>query len=191
MIIDNSSRFLLVETPLAYPNKDIILGAPEGPVFDLSVDLDDQFGVGYLRVEHVKEMAKVLGMLSKEEADILRARNKELEDEAQKLPEGVKELVDGIAGLVSAYRSGGLATGTDGISVPVYLADKESLEESDAESDESADSSGDNSSESDELDELLGGNAGQSNDSAELEGPDKLPADSSDEFGFGDAGASR
>ena len=186
----NGSRFVLMEKPLVYPQADMVTNAPEGPVFDLNVDLDNLYGVAYLKVEHVEEMAHTLGMLTKEDADKLLQRINDLEEENAALPEHVEELVNGIADLVSSYRNGPPASGSDGISVPVYLADKDLSEDADADSSKSADASGDNSGEPDELDELIGNTSGQVSKSAKLKGPNNVPADSSDEFGFGDSGTS-
>lgn len=182
-ILDNSSRFLLVDKPLTFPFFDIVNQTPEGPLFDLGVDLEYFNGVVYVKVEHIEEMARVLGMLSKDDATVLNERIKELEAENEKLPNEVEELVNGIAGLVSRYRTGGTA----GISVPPYLRDIEDATEP----------AGNSESESripegsvDELDEILGKSDetnGQADNDSGRKGSNRVSASSGNEFGFGTA----
>lgn len=181
MSVIKGGRFPLVEKPLAYPFKDIVNGTPEGPLFDLSVDVNNFDGVVYVKVEHIEEMAHMLGMITEAEANALNERIAELEAENEKLPDEVEELVNGIAGLVSRYRTGGTA----GISVPPYLRDSEDAEESLGDSESESGISEGRSDESDEIELLLGGTDGQDDSSAGNKRPTKLSASTSNEFGFG------
>jgi hypothetical protein len=104
-ILNGSGRFILLDKPAAFPFKDMVTGTPEGPVFDLSVDFDRYDGVGYIKAEHVIEMAHVLGMSTKEETEEMRARISQLEREADSLPENVERLINGIDECISNWRN--------------------------------------------------------------------------------------
>lgn len=109
MILDGSGRFVLHSKPPAFPFIDVVTGAPEGPVFDLSVDLDYYNGVVYVKAEHVEEMARTLGMEYKKEADPVSAEtNNEVES-----------LINGIDDILRAYRPAPVPV----VSAPVYLLD--------------------------------------------------------------------
>lgn len=121
MIINGEGRFVLLSKPVSHPFSDIVTGTPEGPVFDLSVDLEYYSGVAYLKAEHVEEMAKTLGMLTKGEADELRVKMSQLEAEKNALPAHVESLLSGINACIDSY-AGNSGAGIDR-SVPVYLLD--------------------------------------------------------------------
>lgn len=179
-VIDNSTRFVLVEKPLTFPHKDIVTGSPEGPLFDLSVDLHNYDGVVYVKVEHIEEMAHVLGMITKEEAEALYVRIAELEAESKKLPDEVEELVNGIAGLVSRYRSGS-SSGSD---VPSDLdADLSGENESGNSEGEQVIPAGDNETDA-EFGGIFEGTSGQDNKPAGGKRPAKLSASAGNEFGI-------
>ena len=94
-IIDYSGRFKVWDRPAVYPQVDLVNGAPEGPVFDLDVNREDG-GATYLRVDHVEEMARTLGWISPEDAQILIAENETLKNQIFNLPNAIEELKDGI-----------------------------------------------------------------------------------------------
>lgn len=99
-----SSRFLLWDRPLAYPKFDIITRDTDpGPVFDLGVELDSYDGSLYIKPEHIVEMARTLGMMTKHDADKLREENKELRRQINKLPVVQEELKDGLDNLVAKF----------------------------------------------------------------------------------------
>lgn len=111
MILDGKGRFVLHDKPAAFPFTDIVTGVGEGPVFDLSVDLEFYSGVPYLKAEHVEEMAKTLGMEYKVEAEPSSAEDIYVE-----------RLINGINDAIRDYHS---VPALLGIDVPVYLSDPE------------------------------------------------------------------
>lgn len=120
MILDGKGRFILHDKPAAYPFTDIVTTTGEGPVFDLSVDLEFYSGVAYLKAEHVEEMAHTLGMVTKVEADELRAQIAHLEKVQETLPAHVESLLHGINDSILSYADARTAAS---ISIPVYLSD--------------------------------------------------------------------
>lgn len=103
------SRFFLREKPDVYPGLDLINNTPDGPVIDLGVDLDSKLGVAYLRVTDVEEMARVLGYITREDAEALRNRIVELEAQVNRAPDLVegfmhelRDTVDRFSGRLSA-----------------------------------------------------------------------------------------
>ena len=99
-----SSRFLIWDRPLAYPKFDIITRDTDpGPVFDLGVELDSYDGSLYIKPEHIVEMGRTLGMMTKADADKLREENKELRRQINKLPVVQEELKDGLDTLVAKF----------------------------------------------------------------------------------------
>lgn len=99
-----SSRFLLWDRPLAYPKFDIInRDTDPGPVFDLGVELESYDGSLYIKPEHIVEMGRTLGMLTKTDADKLRAENEELRRQINVLPQAQKELRDGLDNLTDKF----------------------------------------------------------------------------------------
>lgn len=122
MIIDAKGRFVLHDKPPAYPFIEVVTNTADGPVFDLSVDLEFYSGVVYLKAEHVEEMAKTLGMVTKEEADKLRAQITDLEEDTTRLPRNVERLISGINSSIVDFGSGSIPPV---ISVPDYLKDPE------------------------------------------------------------------
>lgn len=101
------TRFPLLDGPRSYPHRDIVLSdtRQENPVFDLGIDLDSYDGAVYIQVDHIKEMARSIGMLTKEEANELREENRRLKAQVDALPEKAQELTDGMADLVTKFRS--------------------------------------------------------------------------------------
>lgn len=99
-----SSRFLVWPKPLAHPKFDLITrDTNPGPVFDLAVELDSYDGSVYIKVEHIVEMARSVGMLTVDEAAKLRAENKELRRQINKLPKAQEELKDGLDDLTAKF----------------------------------------------------------------------------------------
>jgi hypothetical protein len=120
VILDGKGRFVLHDKPAAYPFTDIVTTTGEGPVFDLSVDLEFYSGVAYVKAEHVEEMAHTLGMVTKVEADELRAKIIKLEEEKNTLPVHVERLIHGINASLVSYAD---SHSSVPITVPVYLQD--------------------------------------------------------------------
>lgn len=98
-----SSRFLLLDTPRAYPFYDLLLQDSKGPVFDLGVDMDSYDGSVYILPEHIIDMARTLGMATIEEVAEMKAHIESLESKINKLPTAQEELKSGIDDLVSEF----------------------------------------------------------------------------------------
>lgn len=126
VILNGGGRFVLLDKPAAFPFKDIVTGTPEGPVFDLSVDFEGFDGVGYIKAEHVIEMAHTLGMSTKEETDSLHARIAELEEANSLIPDNVEELTNGISDLVAKWSIGVVTTDAAATYLGISLDSKES-----------------------------------------------------------------
>lgn len=125
-----SSRFLLWDRPLAYPKFDLInRDTSPGPVFDLAVELDSYDGSVYIKPEHIIEMARTLGMLTKEEADKIRAENTELRRQINKLPVAQEELKRGLDDLTASF----FASLNTLDSEPVDSSDNESQDDRESE----------------------------------------------------------
>lgn len=101
----SSSRFLLWEKPVAYPFYDLLNRSSEGPVFDLSVELNSYDGSVYLKAEHVIEMARHLGMATVEEVADLMQENLRLQQQIDRLPVAQRELQDGLMAITSKFYS--------------------------------------------------------------------------------------
>lgn len=99
-----SSRYLLWDKPLAYPFYDIIhRDTNPGKVFDLAIDLDSYDGSVYIKTQDIVEMARTLGMLTKEDAEKLREENKELRRQINKLPVAQEDLKRGLDDLTAKF----------------------------------------------------------------------------------------
>lgn len=99
-----SSRYLLWDKPPAHPFFDIITrDTNPGKVFDLNIDLDSYDGSVYIKVQDIVEMGRTVGMLTKEEADKLRAENAELRRQINKLPVAQEELKRGLDDLTASF----------------------------------------------------------------------------------------
>lgn len=98
-----SSRFLIRERPTAYPHYDLILQDSQGPVFDLNVDCDSYDGHVYIRFEHIEEMARTLGMVTKEDAEALNQKIAELSEKIERLPKAQEELKSGLDDLTARF----------------------------------------------------------------------------------------
>lgn len=98
-----SSRFLIREKPVAYPYYDLILQDSQGPVFDLNVDMNSYDGAVYLRFEHVEEMARTMGMATKEEVESLNEVIKDLRAQLYRLPKAQEELKSGLDDLTARF----------------------------------------------------------------------------------------
>lgn len=97
------SRYVLKEAPWGYNASDLIHRDISGPVFDLGVDLEDRHGIAYIRVSDVEEMARVLGMATRDEVKALKNQIKELNAEVTNVPREVEKLKDGLDDLVSDF----------------------------------------------------------------------------------------
>lgn len=99
------TRFILLEKPLVHPQVDIVNRAPEGPVFDLSVDLNGYDGPVYLRVDHVEEMARQLGYVHPDVVNELLDTIKVQQSKLAMLPDPVElaELKNGIDRYIGAF----------------------------------------------------------------------------------------
>lgn len=177
MILDGRGRFVLHDKPAAYPFTDIVTTTGEGPVFDLSVDLEFYSGVAYVKAEHVEEMGTTLGMLSKVEADKLRARIAHLEEVQDTLPAHVESLLHGINDSILSYADARTAVG---ISVPVYLQDIDPG----AESGEGAESEKSGMDSSEPEPDSADKPAGKNSSNAVGKGSDELSGDSGNGFNF-------
>lgn len=175
-IINGEGRFVLLDKPASHPFSDIVLGTPEGPVFDLSVDLEYYSGVAYLKAEHVEEMAHTLGMVTKAEADELRAKITQLEVEKDSLPPHVESLVHGIGAVIDIYRH---ATSPSFV-VPVYLQDPDPGNEDGQGNGGKPDSTDSSKSVAGESDS----SAGKDSKPSLSKGPAKLSGGTSDGFEF-------
>lgn len=162
------SRYVLKEAPWGYMASDIIHNDISGPVFDLGVDLDDRHGFAYIRVSDVEEMARVLGMATREEVQIMKRRIDELNAEVLNVPREVESLKDGLSVLVSDFLDRVVPRNSDN---PVD--DKTAGEEPQGES-EAIEGS----------DSATGGDTEQISDASLSEGPDELSGDSLNGFGF-------
>lgn len=100
-----SSRFLVRERPIGYPFYDLILQDSAGPVFDMNVEMDGYDGRVYLRFEHVEEMARTMGMATKEEVEALNNTIADLRRQINNLPKAQEELKSGIDDLVGRFYS--------------------------------------------------------------------------------------
>lgn len=171
------SRYVLKEAPWGYQSADLIHRDISGPVFDLGVDLDDRHGIAFIRVTDVEEMARVLGMATRDEVQALKARIEELNAEVKNVPNEVESLKNGLDILVSDFLDR-VVPRADSLdeSVPT--------ESTEAEPDNS---DGDNGS----SDSGTSKDAEQSSDDAKRKGPDELSSDFGDGFGFGDFAKSK
>lgn len=163
------SRYVLKEAPWGYQASDLIHRDISGPVFDLGVDLDDSHGIAYIRVTDVEEMARVLGMATKDEVTILKNRIAELNAEVMNVPREVESLKDGLDALVSDFLDR-VVPRNDGTGDTELSA---SEEESQGQLELPIDGNG-------EPDET----SGQVDSDAIDKGPDELSGGPSDEFGF-------
>lgn len=100
-----SGRFSIHERPMAFPHTEIVNNTPDGPVFDIGVDLDMRDGVVYIKVEHVIEMAEMLGMATKDEVAALKDRIKELTAEVEVLPDRIGVFENELSELVDRFRT--------------------------------------------------------------------------------------
>jgi hypothetical protein len=176
-ILNGDGRFVLLSEPAAHPFSDIVTGTPEGPVFDLSVDLEYYTGVAYVKAEHVIEMAKTLGMSTIEETKEMREHIATLEARENQLPAHVESLINGINNSVINFRN---FPDLVGISAPVYLLDH-------PEKDDSGEGTGEGepTEDSGKL-EASGTDSANVKDNkpAVSKGSSKLPASTDDGFGF-------
>lgn len=163
MILNGDGRFVLLSKPVAFPFSDLVTGTGEGPVFDLSVDLEFYNGVGYIKAEHVEEMARTLGMEYKKEA----------EPESAEINHDLESLINGIDIVLRGYRPLADPDSGSSISVPPYLSDPEpeSRKPDSADSSKSVESGNDSASGKDSKPPVGKGSA-------------KLPSGGSDDFEF-------
>ena len=102
------SRFSLHEKAGLFPFRDLIWNRTDGPFIDLKIDFPDPRnnyvdGTAYLRVEDVIEMARCLGMATREDVDNYKTRIKELEAQVTAIPTKVEEYTNGLAKLSSDF----------------------------------------------------------------------------------------
>lgn len=182
-ILNGSGRFVLLDKPAAHPFSDIVTGTPEGPVFDLSVDLEYYTGVAYVKAEHVVEMARTLGMATIEEVKEMRAHIATLEARENQLPAHVESLINGINDSVTNFRNFPALVGIDS---PVYLRDpfEGNAEEQGESSGESTDDSGDKPAESGSDDSEIPESPFKDNKPSSNKRSAKLSTSSDDGFGF-------
>jgi hypothetical protein len=166
------SRYVLKEAPWGYQSADLIHNDISGPVFDLGVDLDDRHGIAFIRVTDIEEMARVLGMATRDEVKVLKARIEDLNAEVLNVPREVESLKDGLSVLVSDFLNRVVPNG-DSISVPVEKPTEDHEGESPL-------SNGDDES----VDSGAGETPEQDSDDAGDEGSNELPSDSLNGFGF-------
>jgi hypothetical protein len=161
------SRYTLKEAPWGFNASDLIHNDISGPVFDLGVDLEDRHGFAYIRVTDVEEMARVLGMATRDEVAALKLRIKELNAEVNNVPDEVEKLKDGLSVLVSDFLDRVVPrTGDDSsLPAPEEIADGQS-----------------------EFDLEISGTdiegSGQDSDASGDKGSSKLSSDKLDGFGF-------
>lgn len=124
-----NGRFTLMEKPRAFPFTDLVNNTPDGPVFDLGIVLEMRDGVGYIKAEHIAEMAEQLGYASPVEVAELKQQVEELTKEVEVLPQRIGKFNAELNGLVARYHDD-LRTGGDSVSVPLSegYADEESKE---------------------------------------------------------------
>lgn len=103
-ILIYGGRFKLWDRPAVYPQVDLVNRTPEGPVFDLNVQ-DADGGAQYLRVDHVEEMAFMLGWKSPEDVEQILAENAKLKNQINNLPNAIEELKDGIEARIRQFYS--------------------------------------------------------------------------------------
>ncbi|ASZ72585.1 hypothetical protein NELLIE_12 [Arthrobacter phage Nellie] len=99
-----SSRFTLHEAPFGWLAADIVHGTQDGPVFNLGTELDDRMGFAFIRVSDIEDMARVLGMATKDEVAKYKATIARLESQISILPKEVGKLQDGLDDLVNDFR---------------------------------------------------------------------------------------
>ncbi|USL89094.1 hypothetical protein SEA_CASSEROLE_12 [Arthrobacter phage Casserole] len=99
-----SSRFTLHEAPFGWLAADIVHGTQDGPVFNLGTELDDRMGFAFIRVSDIEDMARVLGMATKDEVAKYKATIAGLESQIGILPKEVGKLQDGLDDLVNDFR---------------------------------------------------------------------------------------
>lgn len=102
------SRYTLHEKAPLYPFLDLIWRKPDGPFIDLKVDFPDPTnnyadGTAYLRVEDVIEMARVIGMATREDVEALRQENAELKAKLNQLPTKVEGYKDELHRITSDF----------------------------------------------------------------------------------------
>lgn len=166
------SRFKLVERPFGYMPGDLVHNTLDGPVFDLGIDIDDRMGYAFIRVSDIEDMARVLGMSSKEEVSELKKENAKLKAQIQEIPRKVGKLQDGLDELVNSFLGDVRTVDPATLSLLDNLEDDPEKSESD---------SGEKSATNAEPDKAKPASPRQSNKSAKRQGPADVPADSGDE----------
>lgn len=93
-----TDRFRVIDKPV-YAT-ELINNTPDGPVFDLGIELEMYHGPVYIKVEHIREMATKIGMVNKTNLSAVERENKLLKEEIESLREA-KEFLDNVRKLVS------------------------------------------------------------------------------------------
>lgn len=101
-VVENG-RFKFMEQMQAYPFKEVVNLTPDGPVFDIGVDLEDYDGVIYIKAEHIVEMARMIGMATVGEVASLNKTIDKLTKEVEVLPERIGAFTDELSSLVSRF----------------------------------------------------------------------------------------
>lgn len=70
-VLPPTSRFQIVERPVAHPGKCVVCGATDRPVLDWNMDIED-FGTVYVCLDCGSEMARALGFSSPDEVEAIR-----------------------------------------------------------------------------------------------------------------------
>ena len=169
-----SSRFTLHEVPFGWLAADIVHNTQDGPVFNLGTELDDRMGFAFLRVSDVEDMARVLGMATKDEVAGYKATIDRLESQIGILPKEVGKLQDGLDDLVNDFR--GVLARYDPNNESIF-----SVIQDGSESDES--DGGEKSAADDSADKAKPADSGQVSKPSKRSRSTVVPADSGDESG--------
>lgn len=175
------SRYRILEKPGAYPGLDIINNTSDGPVIDLGVDMDNTFGVGYIQVKDVLEISRVLGFITREEAQAKDDRIAELEAQVNNIPNKVESFTNELRNTVDRFVSGLADVGPTSVDHPETYARQI------GDTEVPPVDAGKPTKKSKRDDKEALGTDGQSDGSNSVEGPDELSGNSVDELlsGFG------
>lgn len=168
------SRFKMVERPFGYLPGDLIHNTLDGPVFDLGIDLDDRMGYAFIRISDIEDMARVLGMATKEEVAGYKTTIAGLQQQVQRLPQEVGKLQNGLDDLLNGFSE----------SISTFDPATDSLLDSLEDDSEELESDGDGKSAANvEPDKAKSTNTGQSPKPSKRKGPADVPANSGNESG--------
>lgn len=100
-----TSRFQIVDRPVAHPGKCVVCGATDRPVIDWNMDIED-FGTVYVCLDCGAEMARALGFSSPDEVEAIRLEAGQSIDaylEARGEKVIPNELMDALSNCVAVY----------------------------------------------------------------------------------------